>query len=110
MATSEIRKKTSRETRSYWVADCAKCGIEFEVYPLDLDPEKMCPSCQRRTAMDEALAALRWMIDAKVLEVKSAGGDADELEFVRLQAEDGRIFDLTAGGWEERYIEWEVAE
>ena len=106
MTTNKPRQKTSRVT--YWVMDCAECGREFEVVPSN--PEKTCPLCRDKAAVNKAMKAIEWMIGAKVLEVKPMGGDEDELDFVRLQAEDGRIFDLTAGGWEERYIEWEVTE
>lgn len=103
MTTNKPRQKTSRVT--YWVMGCTECGREFEVVPSN--PEKTCPLCRDKAAVDKAIKAIEWMVGAEVTKVELCGADEDELERVLLRAKDGSIFELTAEGWDERYIGWD---
>ena len=102
MGLKKERKKT------YYVSTCEICGKEFEVSKDSI--EKTCYACKTDKAIKKAKEDLSSFIDAKIknMEPEHFGHctSSDMINSIEIETIEGKHIILTAGGYDERYIEW----
>jgi len=105
MTTKRVRQVTE------YFDKCDVCGEESRVS----EGERIgtCYECQTKEAKRKVLRELNFMIGAKVVRIVPFGygvhQDGD-LEALIIEDANGKRYEITASGWDERYIEWEEVE
>ena len=89
--------------------ECSVCHLDFKV---GKDSQlQTCSKCRQKLIQEKAEADLAPLLGGIIIKIKMRGSggwaNPDELETIQVKTTSGKIVELKAGGWEERYIEWE---
>ncbi|KKK91160.1 hypothetical protein LCGC14_2715750 [marine sediment metagenome] len=107
------KPKKKVERISYYYLPCDVCGKDVNVSKDREEPET-CYDCQTEQAGKKAIDAGQFLIGAKIVELipKYNGSytNVDELSSLKVITSDNKVIEFTAGGWDERHIEWDEVE
>ena len=89
-----------------YVQKCSLCGEDVKVSKDSTEPVT-CYDCDVKSAYERALSEGQFLIGAEIVGFELMSEDIDELSSLKVRTKDGKVIEFTAGGWDERYIEWE---